>query len=187
MEEIIRVGQNRLAVIVGTDGKVKRKIQKKTNTKIEVDSSLGEVIITSNQTFFEIHLAKKIVTAIARGFSPENAFYLLKDNYSLEVIYLDDFIKNSKHRHRQIKGRVIGREGRIKQIIEKRYNCILSIYGKTVSIIGDEDRIKNAREAVEKILSGAKHSTVLKTIKRDSILDGFSVEKPIEKIDDIKF
>jgi ribosomal RNA assembly protein len=186
MEEIIRVGYNRLPVIIGPNGTVKRDIQRRTKTKLDIDSSLGEVTISSDESFFEVHTAKNIVSAISRGFSPKDAFNLLKENNALEIVPIDDFVKNSKHRHTQIKGRVIGREGRIKQIIEKRFNCLLSVYGKTVSIIGDEDRIKDARDAVEKILSGAKHSTVLKSIKRKSLLEGYKEVKE-EKIDDINF
>ncbi len=187
MEEIVRVGYNRLPVVIGPNGTVKREIQRKTKTKIEIDSTLSEVTISSDKSFFEVHVAKNIVSAIARGFSPENAYKLLKDNFSLEIIPIDDYVKHSKHRHTQVKGRVIGREGRIKQIIEKKYNCIISVYGKTVSVIGDEERIKSAREAIEKILSGAKHSTVLKSIKRDSLLEGYKEVKEEEKIDDIDF
>jgi ribosomal RNA assembly protein len=186
MEEIIKVSHNRLPVIIGPDGTVKREIQRRTKTKLEIDSHLGEVTILSDKSFFEVHIAKNVVSAIARGFSPENAFNLLREDFSLEIISLDEFIKNSKHRHTQIKGRVIGREGRIKQIIEKRFRCILSVYGKTVSIIGPEENLKEARDVVEKILSGAKHSTILKSIKRSSLLEGYKEVKD-EKIDDIDF
>lgn len=187
MEEIIRVGHNRLPVLIGPNGTVKREIQRKTKTKIEIDSHLGEVTILSDQSFFEVHLAKNIISAIARGFSPHDAYKLLKDNFSLEIINLDDFIKHSNKRNTQIKGRVIGREGRIKQIIEKKFNCIISVYGKTVSIIGDQETIKDTREVIEKILSGAKHSTILKNIKRITLLDGYKEVKEEEKIDDIDF
>jgi ribosomal RNA assembly protein len=187
MEEIIRVGHNRLPVLIGPNGTVKKQIEKKTKTKIDIDSHLGEVTISSDQSFFEVHTAKNIISAIGRGFSPENAFNLLKDDFVLEIIPLEDYVKNSRHRHTQIKGRVIGREGRIKKLIESKFSSIISVYGKTVSIIASEDNIKDARDAVEKILAGAKHSTVIKAIKRSSLLEGYKEVKEEEKIDDIDF
>lgn len=187
MEEIIRIGHARLPVLIGPNGTVKRDVERKTKTRLDIDSSTGEITITSNKSFFEIHIAKKIISAIGRGFSPFDSFKLLKDNFEIEIIPLDEYVKNSRHRHTQIKGRVIGREGRIKQIIEKRYNCLISVYGKTVSIIGEQDRIKDAREVVEKILSGSKHSTIIKSIKRSSISDGYREVKEDSKIDDIDF
>jgi ribosomal RNA assembly protein len=187
MEEIIRVGHNRLPVLIGPNGSVKREIQRRTKTKIDIDSHLGEVTISSDQSFFEVYTAKNIISAIARGFSPENAYYLLKEDYNLEIVSLEDYVKNTKQRHTQIKGRVIGREGRIKKLIETKFHCILSVYGKTVAIIGNEDRIKDAREAVEQILAGAKHSTVIKSIKRTSLLEGYKEVLEEEKIDDIDF
>jgi len=187
MEEIIRVSENRIPVVIGPNGSTKREIQRRTKTKLNIDSSLCEVTISADQSYFEVHVAKNIVAAIGRGFSPENAFKLLKDDFVIEIISIDDFVKHTKQRHLQIKGRVIGREGRIKQIIEKRFNCVLSIYGKTVSIIGDEANIKDAKNVVEKILAGAKHSTVIKSIKRSGILEDYNEVHVESKIDDIDF
>jgi len=61
MEEIIRVGHNRLPVLIGPNGSVKKQIEKKTKTKIDIDSHLGEVTISSDQSFFEVHTAKNII------------------------------------------------------------------------------------------------------------------------------
>ena len=91
MEEIIRISQNRLPVVIGPNGSTKREIQRRTKTKLDIDSSLSEVPISADQSFFEVHVAKNIVAAIGRGFSPENAFKLLKENYVIEIIS-DNFL-----------------------------------------------------------------------------------------------
>lgn len=187
MQDIIKVNQERLAVIIGSNGNIKKEIERKTKTRLEIDSTYGEITILCDNSFFEIHLAKKVIQAIARGFSPEHAFLLLKDNYEFEVISLSNLVKNSKQRYTQVKGRVIGREGRIKKIIEKKFNCKLSVYGKTVSIIGDQDKIKDARESVEKIILGAKHSSIVKGLKHKYLTEGYKLSDNSEKIDDVLF
>lgn len=189
MEDEIKVIKKRVAVIIGENGKTKKEIEKKTSTSLEINSHTGEILISTDKSFYEIHLVKNILTAISRGFSPEHAFMLLEDNYLLEIIDLDDFVKNSRNRHEQIRGRVIGKEGRIKKMIEEKLNCQISVYGKTVSIIGYQDTISDAREVVEKILMGARHTTVFKMLKASSIkAEGYKKQKPKDhEIDNISF
>ncbi|MEI8364304.1 MAG: KH domain-containing protein [archaeon] len=191
MEEIIKIGKNRLPVIIGTNGQTKRDIETKTKTSLEIDSNTCEVNIISDLSYYEIHQAKNVISAIARGFSPEHAYKLLEDNYSYDVIDLTDYVSDSRDRHEQIKGRVIGREGRVKQMIEKKNSCFLSIYGKTVAIIAPVDRIEDTREVIEKILSGSKHTTIFKMLKRNTFKEqeDNKANKDYKKneIDDIDF
>ena len=189
MEDDIKVTKKRIAVIIGEDGLTKREIEDKTNTRLEIDSHTGEIIISTDKSFYEIHVAKNILTAISRGFSPQVAYQLLEDNYVLEIVDLDDFVRNSKERHEQIRGRVIGKEGKIKHMIENKLNCQISVFGKTVAIIGMQSTIFDAREIVEKILSGVKHTTVFKLLKKSSFkAEGYKpVKKTEQDIDDIDF
>ncbi len=188
MDEIIKVGHNRLAILIGPNGQTRRDICAKTKTNVEVDSHTGDVIISSDKTFYEIHIAKKVITAIARGFSPENAFKLLIDGQTLEVIPLDEHVNSTSKRHTQIKGRIIGKEGKVKTLIERKLNCVLAIYGKTVSIIGPEDNIKDIRKVVEKILGGSRHTVVFKMLKVSGLkADGYKPVKKTDEIDDINF
>jgi ribosomal RNA assembly protein len=189
MEDTIMIGHNRIPVLIGQEGKTKKYISKKTNTSIEVDSQTGEVTIASQGTFLDIYIAKNIITAIARGFSPDNALSLLKDGYVLDVIPLDEYVRDNKERYIQVKGRVIGRDGKIKSMIERKCNCILAVYGKTVSIIAQEDNVVDVRNIIEKILSGAKHTTAFKMLKKaESNANGFSnTNRRDQVIDDIDF
>jgi ribosomal RNA assembly protein len=45
-------------------------------------------------------------------------------------------------------------------MIEKCSGCSLSVYGKTVSLIGNYEQLNIAREAVQMIIRGSKHSKV---------------------------
>ncbi|MDD3178211.1 MAG: KH domain-containing protein [Candidatus ainarchaeum sp.] len=189
MEDEIKVTKKRLAVIIGENGQTKKDIQKKTSTNLNINSHTGEIIISTKKSFYEIHIAKNILTAISRGFSPEVSFNLLEDNFLLEIIDLDDFVKNTRNRHEQIRGRVIGKDGHIKKMIEDKLHCFISVYGKTVSIIGYQDNISEVRDVIEKILQGVKHTTVFKMLKSLSLkAEGYKKVKTQEvKIDDISF
>ena len=44
--------------------------------------------------------------------------------------------------------------------LSEKSGCFISVFGKTVAIIGRPDGIERARKAVEMLLEGANHSTV---------------------------
>jgi ribosomal RNA assembly protein len=60
--------------------------------------------------------------------------------------------------------RLIGREGRTRRIIEETTNTYVSIYGDTVAIIGEEEDVRAAEEAVIDLINGAPHSAVYKKL-----------------------
>jgi ribosomal RNA assembly protein len=145
------VPQERIKII--KDGKTKSNISKALSVKL----SFQENSVTIEGEGIELFQAKSIVKAIGRGFSPENAFRLLKEDETLETIELNQF---NDSRIRIIKSRVIGTGGKTWKMIEKCSGCSLSVYGKTVSLIGKYEQLNIAREAVQMVIRGSKHSKV---------------------------
>ena len=186
MQEQIRVNKYRIAVLIGDKGEEKKDLETKTKTKIDIDSHTGEVFISSDNNFYDIYLAKKIILAISRGFSPTDAYLLFDDEYEIEVLNLEDYVKNTKKRFHQIKARVIGTDGKVKKMIEGKTESKIQIYGKTVSIISTLENLKIAKEVIESILGGAKLTTIFKKIKKDQ--ESFEYEKTdTNKLDEIDF
>jgi ribosomal RNA assembly protein len=158
MEEIIKVPLDRVGVVIGPQGKTKSKIMRLTKTLIEIDSHEGEVTISGEgEDFFK---GQDIVKAIARGFSPEKAFYLLKPNYLLKIILIKEFVGKNASAQKAKRGRIIGRDGLIRVEIEKKTNSFISVYGKTISIIARIEDLKAATSSVEMLLQGAKHDSL---------------------------
>ncbi len=158
MEEAIRIPEYRIGAVIGPEGTVRKKIAKQTKTKIEIDSETGEVIIEGEgENYFQ---AIDIVKAIARGFSPERAFTLLKDDYLLKILDITEYAGKNSSTQKARRGRVIGKNGLARLEIEKKTHCLVSVQGKTVAIIGLAGEIQQAIEAVQMLLSGAKHETM---------------------------
>ena len=82
-EELIKIPEDRIAVLVGTKGVTKRKIQKLSDTKITVNSEEGEVKVEGDDSL-KVLMARDIVKAVGRGFNPEIAVKLLEDDNILE-------------------------------------------------------------------------------------------------------
>jgi len=156
VEEIVRIPAERVKVLIGEKGKTKEMLQKKCNIKLEIDSE-GEVKISGETQ--EVYFSKDIIIAIGRGFNPRIAVKLLEPDYMFYLLPLKDYLPNENAMMR-IKGRIIGENGRMKKEIETVADCKISVYGSTVAVIGKLDGIEYAKEALEKIIRGAKHATV---------------------------
>lgn len=157
MIEILRVPKGRLPIVIGKDGKIKAGIEKLTDTKISVNDD-----VTIEGEALAVLAAKNIIRAIGRGFSPENASKLADENKTIYVISLDE----KRNALIRIKSRLIGTGGKAKRNIESLTDTKISIYGKTISIIGDYEDIDRAREAIGKLISGSPHGNVYKFLEK---------------------
>lgn len=160
----LKVPRDRVGVLVGTKGKIKRRIESQTKTKLTVDSKEGIVTITADDGL-RIFIAKEVVRAIARGFNPDLALLLLKPDYLLEVISLADASRN-KNDQARLKGRIIGEQGKSRHFIEQMTGAYVMVYGKTVAIVGEVEQVTAARKAVEMIIQGSPHRNVYKWLER---------------------
>lgn len=166
--QILKIPKERIAALIGKEGRQKLELERLTNARIDVDSETGEVeikLIGAQDPLLELKLVN-VVRAIGRGFSPENARALLKDEYYFEVLSIKDYVgKRPKHIAR-LKSRVIGTRGRTRRLIEELTGAKVSIYGSTVSIIGDYEQASAAKNALDMLLSGRKHSTVYRYLEK---------------------
>ncbi len=160
----LKIPKERIAVLIGTNGEVKKEIEKRTSTTISIDSAEGIVTIVAHDGLF-VYNAKEICQAIARGFNPDVAMLLMKIDHILEVINLGK-ISSSKKDEMRVKGRIIGKDGKSRKIIEELTETNIVIFGKTVSIIGEAEKVLDARKAIEMLLKGATHSSVFNMLEK---------------------
>lgn len=165
-QEEIKIPKERIAILIGKKGKTKTEIEKKTNTQIEVSSAEGDVTIKGEDSL-EVYKTVNIVKSIGRGFNPEAALMLLNKDFCLEIVNIKDFTGKSKKKFTRIKSRIIGAKGKARRVLEELTNTEISVYGKTVCIIGEVEKAIFTREAVERILSGAPHSNVYAWIEKN--------------------
>jgi len=164
--ELIKIPLDRVAPLIGKKGKEKKEIEKISGCKLNIDSNSGEIEI-SNDNAFNVYRCGFVVKAIGRGFSPEKALLLMDENYFLEVIDLREFSGKSMKAIETKRARLIGTKGKIREKIEEKTNCFISVYGKTVSIIGSIDEIDLARKAIEMILEGAEFNSVENFLRKE--------------------
>ncbi|NHW89035.1 MAG: RNA-processing protein [Archaeoglobi archaeon] len=158
----IEIPEDRVGVLIGKDGEIKKIIEQKCNCKLSFGKN---TVIVDYEDTLSFMKAKNVILAIARGFSADIAMKLLDDeNLVFESIDLSQLV--SEKAIKRILGRIIGKEGKIKKQIEDLLNVNISIYDKYVSIIGEFENLSIAREAINMLIEGSQHSTVLKFVER---------------------
>src|SRR3989344_5234094 len=91
----LKVPKNRVAVIIGKEGSIKKEIEEATSTKLNIDSKEGDVFV-SGEDALGLYTAREIIKAIGRGFNPDIAKLLLKPDYIFEVVDVSEFVKSKE-------------------------------------------------------------------------------------------
>jgi ribosomal RNA assembly protein len=156
-------------VILGREGSTKAEIERAFKVKLNVSSDSGTIEVTpsdDNDDPSTILRARDVVTAIGRGFSPERAMTLTDDDMVLDMIDLRELFGKNESDINRIKGRVIGSEGKMRRLLEEMTDAKVSVYGSTISTIGEFESVSAARQAIEMLIKGKQHSSVYKFLRR---------------------
>jgi len=166
-EQAVRVPLERIGVVIGREGATKRSLEADLGVKLGIDSKEGLVTVKSDSSEQgDPFTAMRVVEAIGRGFSPQRAKRLLEEGVAFEVIDLRDFAGRSTNSLERIRGRVIGLKGKSRRVIEELTECHLSVYGRTVAIIGEESEVRLASQAVRDLATGSQHRTVYNELQK---------------------
>lgn len=158
----VRVPEDRVAVLIGEDGETKERIEELISCDLEVSDNLVSI---EGEPLDEMD-GYKIVKAVGRGFNPEKAMKVAEMDKMLHIIDISDYASTENSRDR-LKGRVIGRDGETRRHLEKEGNVDISIYGKTIGIIGHAQNIEVVSEVVKQLLNGRSHSSAYNYLEKN--------------------
>ncbi len=170
MELLARIPKDRIAVLIGKGGRTRKMLEKSSGASLEIDSATGDVSAIWNQEELDPIVKMKmpdVIRAIGRGLAPNRAVKLLDDDVFLRMYDIREWVGRQPNQTRRMRSRLIGRNGRIRSLIEEMSRTEMAIYGSTVLVIGDEDGLALATPAIENILNGAEHGTVLHGLEQD--------------------
>jgi ribosomal RNA assembly protein len=156
----VKIPQERTAILIGKEGATKKHIEQESHCLLDITAE-GNVTVSGSDAI-ALYSTREIVRAIGRGFNPSIALQLLKTDFVLEII--------------RLKGRIIGQAGKARAQLEEFTETSISVYGKTVSIIGEAMAVTLAHQAVSMLIGGAMHKTVFKFLekrrKENELADG---------------
>jgi ribosomal RNA assembly protein len=168
-DTFVRIPKERVAILIGPDGKVKQHIEEKLQVKLEIDGE-GSITIMLSEKASDPSLllkAKDVVTAIGRGFSPEVAFRLIRNEEEIfDIIDLRVIFGRSESDIKRIKGRIIGADGKTRRLIEELTEADVVVYGHTIGLIGKFEQVDAAHNAVQMIIEGCQHHTMYNYLQK---------------------
>ena len=169
LDTFVRIPKDRVGTLIGPEGKVKAEIESRLGARLDVDSE-GSITITLTEKARDPSMllkAKDVVMAIGRGFNPETAFRLIRNEDDIfDLIDLRLVFGRSESDIRRVKSRIIGSEGKTRRLIEELSEADVVVYGHTVGIIGDFEQVDTAHNAVQMIIEGCEHHTMYKYLQR---------------------
>jgi ribosomal RNA assembly protein len=166
-EERVFVDLSRLPVIIGQEGAIKQQLQEQFEVTLDINSETGEIIVTGENSA-KRYVLSLVLQAINYGFSPMHAM-ILEDEYNvLDVIDVKQQIRD-QHRLKVVMGRVIGQDGRTRQLIEEITSCHVTIRDHYVGVIGKFENVQLVHEALQMLIKGASHKSFYSYLERNKV------------------
>jgi ribosomal RNA assembly protein len=165
----VRIPKDRVGVLIGQNGEIKKQIESRSRISLEIDSEEGEVVFNEQESDDPLMGMKleTIIRAVGRGFSPDYALLLFDDDMDFFMFDIHDYVGKRPTQIHRLKSRIIGRNGKTKRVVEELTGAHISIYGHTVSVIDHLDTMDLTKRAVDMLLSGSKHFTVYRFLERE--------------------
>ena len=136
-----------------------------------INSETGDVEVTWGQpgSYDPVKAMKlpDVVKAIGRGMAPKAAIRLFDDQHFFEMVDLRDFVGKRSNQQRRVRSRIIGSQGKVRKLIENLTDTEITIYKSTVVIIGEQEGLFAARQAIEMLAGGSEHGSVLGYLEKD--------------------
>ncbi len=104
------------------------------------------------------YIAEKVIMALDFGFPYSTVSELKTEDLVFETLNIKEY-SNQKNLQR-VRGRIIGKGGKVLKTISDLSNCYLEIKDNNIGIIGEPEFIKNAQEAIISIVKGSKIGNV---------------------------
>jgi len=137
----------------------------KSKIKIRISIQKEGVIIKGDE--LNEFIVSEILRAIDFGFDVHDALLLKNQDFVL------GFINVKEHTHRknlaEVRGRIIGTEGKAKRTIEELTGSVLAVKGNKVGLIVDSEHLDSATQAVISLIQGAKHSNVFAYLEKQNV------------------
>jgi ribosomal RNA assembly protein len=149
----VKVPDDRIGVLIGGGGETMREIEDRAEVRLDIDSETGNVRV------------EKVGDPVKGLKGPDIVKALEDDMMMFDLIDIDAASRNKRDLRRH-KGRLIGEDGRTRELMQELTGASVTIYGSTLGIIGGPEQVDAVREAAEMILEGAPHGAVYSFLER---------------------
>ncbi len=161
--------------------KIKRAVPPIEN-KIKIKIGFGKNQISIKGSELNEFLVENIVRAIDFGFEIDDALLLSNTEFVLEFIEIKEHTRRKNLK--DVRSRIIGRDGRAKRTIEKLTGAAIVINGNDIGVIVDAEHLSTTIQGIESLIGGSKHGNVFGFLERQNanlskMMTGLGLRKKI--------
>ncbi len=150
---------------------LKNKTHLEKTLKIKISNRGKEITIDGKAE--DEYIAEQVIDALNFGFPFSVAIQIKDEDFMFEIINIKDHTKRKDLE--RIRARIIGKEGKTLQILNKISGCFFELKDNEVGIIGDPEYIKAGQEGLISLIKGSKQSNVYAYLEKHQ-------PKPIEDL-----
>lgn len=145
-------------------------LEEKINIKFIVNNNVIKIKGNELNEF----LTEQIIIAIDFGFDLDDALLLLNQDFLLKFIDIKEHTK--RHNLKDVRARVIGRNGKAKKTIEYLTGSVIVIKENKVGVIVDNSHLDTTTQAITSLIQGSKHSNIFSYLEKQNKNKGFFEE-----------
>ena len=134
--------------------------------KIKVQFSFGSDYVIINANVENEFFIEQVVLAVDFGFDVEDALLLTNPSFLLKFIDIRD--NTSRNNLKDVRGRIIGKNGRVKKAIENLTGSVVVIKDNDIGIIVDDLHLDTTMQAFKTLIHGTKYGTVFNYLERQN-------------------
>lgn len=141
-----------------------RREKRLLEQQLHVSISLAGQKVTIEGAPLDEYIAQLVLEAISFGFTLKQALQLKSEDVVFKKLHIRDFTRRKNLR--DVRARLIGKEGKTKRTIEGIADCSIVISTSEVGIIGDAASIDATVQAIQNIIKGSKQANVYSYLER---------------------
>ncbi|MDO8563626.1 MAG: hypothetical protein AABW82_04925 [Nanoarchaeota archaeon] len=141
-----------------------RKNLKELEEKLKVSITITGKKVTISGEPLDEYESMNVLDAIASGFSAKKALLILDEDNIFRKLHIKDFTRRKDLK--EVRGRIIGKEGKTKHTLENIADCMIAIQENTISVIGTAESIDNITTAIKNIVRGTKQANAYNFLER---------------------
>lgn len=141
-----------------------KREQRTLEQQLRVKMTIAGRKVTVEGNALDEYIALSILEALAFGFTLKQALSLKDEETLFRKIHIRDFTRRKNLK--DVRSRLIGREGKTRRTIEEISNCEVIIGESEVGIIGSAESIDAATQAAINIIKGSKQANAYKYLER---------------------
>lgn len=145
-----------------------RREKEKLEKELDVQITISGRKVTFESEPIKEYVADLVLQAMSFGFSAKQALLLKSEDIAWRKLQIRDFTRRKNLR--DVRGRLIGSEGKTRRTVEEISDCLIMIKNDSVGILGRADAIDAAIQAVINIIRGSKQANAYRYLERMNTL-----------------